>query len=58
MIHISSGFSALVAAAVVGKRQGYNPKVQQKAGNVPYVLLGMGLLWFGWIGFNGGSSGI
>jgi Ammonium Transporter Family len=57
VIHISSGFSAFVAAAVVGKRQGYNPNYVHKAGNIPYVMLGMGLLWFGWLGFNGGSAG-
>ena len=54
VVHISSGFSALVAAIVVGKRSGkldnFNPH------NIPYVLLGTGLLWFGWFGFNAGSA--
>lgn len=55
VVHISSGVSALVAAWVIGPRrsfmvQSYTPH------NVPYVILGIGLLWFGWLGFNGGSA--
>eukprot|EP01112_Ceratiomyxa_fruticulosa_P021981 TRINITY_DN792_c0_g2_i3.p1 TRINITY_DN792_c0_g2~~TRINITY_DN792_c0_g2_i3.p1 ORF type:complete len:488 (-),score=83.64 TRINITY_DN792_c0_g2_i3:177-1640(-) len=57
VIHVSSGFSALVAAAMVGKRVGYDPKNAPIPGNVPFVLLGSALLWFGWLGFNGGSAG-
>ena len=54
VVHISSGFSALVAAIVVGKRKGKLDNF--KPHNIPYVLLGTGLLWFGWFGFNAGSS--
>jgi len=54
VVHISSGFSALVAAIVVGKRSGKLDKF--KPHNIPYVLLGTGLLWFGWFGFNAGSA--
>lgn len=54
VVHISSGFSALVAAIVVGKRSGKLDNF--KPHNIPYVLLGTGLLWFGWFGFNAGSS--
>ena len=54
VVHISSGFSALVAAILVGKRSG---KLENfKPHNIPYVLLGTGILWFGWFGFNAGSA--
>eukprot|EP01112_Ceratiomyxa_fruticulosa_P018015 TRINITY_DN5707_c0_g1_i1.p1 TRINITY_DN5707_c0_g1~~TRINITY_DN5707_c0_g1_i1.p1 ORF type:complete len:508 (-),score=85.81 TRINITY_DN5707_c0_g1_i1:85-1608(-) len=56
VIHVSSGFSALVAAAIVGKRKGYDPKQGTTPGNIPFVMLGAALLWFGWLGFNGGSA--
>lgn len=56
VIHISAGFSALIASYIVGKRTGYNPEQGISPNNVPFVLLGAGLLWFGWIGFNGGSA--
>jgi Amt family ammonium transporter len=55
VVHISSGVSALVAAWVIGPRKNF--MVQPAAPhNVPYVLLGIGLLWFGWFGFNAGSA--
>ena len=54
VVHISSGFSALVAAIVVGKRKGNLKNVVPH--NVPYILLGTALLWFGWFGFNAGSA--
>ena len=53
VVHISSGFSALVAAIVIGKRSG---KITGEPHNVPYVLLGTAILWFGWFGFNAGSA--
>ncbi|DAZ99249.1 TPA: hypothetical protein N0F65_008116, partial [Lagenidium giganteum] len=55
VIHISSGFGALVAAIVVGKR--YNHGESVRPHNVPLVMIGATLLWFGWFGFNAGSSG-
>src|ERR671932_447646 len=55
VVHISSGVSALVAAWVIGPRKTY-PDQPAAPHNVPYVLLGIGLLWFGWFGFNGGSA--
>lgn len=55
VVHISSGVSALVAAYVIGPRKTY-PTQPAAPHNVPYVLLGIGLLWFGWLGFNGGSA--
>lgn len=55
VVHISSGFSALAVALVIGKRHGFG---EQPMGphNIPLTLLGAALLWFGWFGFNGGSA--
>ena len=55
VVHVNAGIAALVAAAVVGKRQEY-PSSSLLPHNVPFVLLGAGLLWFGWFGFNAGSA--
>jgi ammonium transporter, Amt family len=55
VVHISSGVSAVVAAWVVGPRKTY-PSQPAAPHNVPYILLGAGLLWFGWFGFNAGSA--
>ena len=53
VVHITSGVSALVLAIVVGKRRDYGI-LEHRPHNVPFVLLGAGLLWFGWFGFNAG----
>ncbi len=55
VVHISSGVSALVACLVLGRRKGHGV-VKMTPHNVPFVLLGAGLLWFGWFGFNAGSA--
>jgi len=55
VVHISSGVSALVAAMVIGKRQGY-PQQSQPPHNLPFTLIGASLLWVGWFGFNAGSA--
>jgi ammonium transporter, Amt family len=55
VVHISSGASALVAAWVLGPRKTY-PSQPAAPHNVPFILLGAGLLWVGWAGFNGGSA--
>jgi ammonium transporter, Amt family len=55
VVHISSGVSGLVACVLLGKRHGYG-MLSYKPHNVPWVLLGAGLLWFGWFGFNAGSA--
>jgi ammonium transporter, Amt family len=55
VVHISSGVSAVVAAWMIGARRTY-PNQPAAPHNVPYVLLGIGLLFFGWFGFNGGSA--
>jgi len=52
VIHINAGAAAVAAAILVGKRR--NPGLQPN--NVPYVILGASMLWFGWFGFNGGSA--
>jgi Amt family ammonium transporter len=55
VVHINAAAAALVAAIVLGKRRGLRtPTVLPH--NVPFAILGMGLLWFGWLGFNGGSA--
>jgi ammonium transporter, Amt family len=56
VVHISAGVSALAAALVLGRRAGVDSKQQPRPGNVPYVILGAAILWFGWFGFNGGSA--
>lgn len=56
VVHISAGFAGLAAAIVVGKRLEYKPGESATANNVPFILLGAGLLWFGWFGFNAGSA--
>ena len=70
VVHVSAGLSALAAALVVGRRKGCavpwkehmkaidkkDPAMEFKPTNIPYVLLGAALLWFGWFGFNAGSA--
>lgn len=55
VVHISSGFAALAGALVLGRRLGYG-KVPMEPHNVPMVVLGASILWFGWFGFNAGSE--
>ena len=55
VVHISSGWAALACALVLGRRQGYGT-AQLVPHNLPMTLLGAGLLWFGWFGFNAGSA--
>lgn len=52
VVHMSAGFAALAGAVFLGKRK----NKQENPANVPYVILGTGLLWFGWFGFNSGSA--
>jgi Amt family ammonium transporter len=54
-VHINAGAAGLALAIVLGKRNGW-PKAQFKPHNLPFVMLGAGLLWFGWFGFNAGSA--
>jgi Amt family ammonium transporter len=55
VVHINAGIAALVAALVLGKRIGYPDNVAPPH-NLPFAVLGAGLLWFGWFGFNAGSA--
>jgi ammonium transporter, Amt family len=55
VVHVNAGVAALVAALVVGRRRDY-PSSALLPHNVPFTLLGAGLLWFGWFGFNAGSA--
>ena len=55
VVHINVGFACLALALVIGPRQGYQ-KEPMEPSNIPYILLGTGLLWLGWFGFNGGSA--
>jgi Amt family ammonium transporter len=54
-VHLSSGVAAVSAAIIMGKRRGYGTE-DLKPHNVPMTILGAGLLWFGWFGFNAGSA--
>jgi len=54
-VHINAGTAGLVLAIVLGKRKGW-PANRARPHNVPFIMLGAGLLWFGWYGFNAGSA--
>jgi Amt family ammonium transporter len=56
VVHILAGVSALALASLVGPRKGFREKEPMEPNNIPMVLLGAGLLWFGWFGFNAGSA--
>ncbi|MEI2693155.1 MAG: ammonium transporter [Anaerolineae bacterium] len=55
VVHITAGFSALALAQVIRSRQGFN-NGSMEPHNIPFSVLGAGLLWMGWFGFNGGSA--
>jgi Amt family ammonium transporter len=55
VVHVLAGFSALAFAVVIGSRKGYG-KSPMEPHNIPFTVLGAGLLWMGWFGFNGGSA--
>ena len=55
VVHINAGMTALAAALVLGRRQGY-PNGMSPPHNLPFAVLGAALLWFGWFGFNAGSA--
>ena len=54
-VHINAGTAGLVLAVILGKRRGW-PGTAMRPHNLPFVMLGAGLLWFGWYGFNAGSA--
>jgi Amt family ammonium transporter len=55
VVHINAGVSALALVTLLGRRRGF-PQDAMEPNNIPLVVLGAGLLWFGWFGFNAGSS--
>src|SRR5678810_33487 len=55
VVHVTCGMAALVACIMLGKRNGY-PNTQMPPHNLPLTVMGAGLLWFGWFGFNAGSA--
>lgn len=56
VVHMSAGFAALAGALHLGRRHAHIAKERHIPANIPYVMLGTGLLWFGWFGFNAGSA--
>jgi Amt family ammonium transporter len=55
VVHVNVGFASLAVALVIGQRKNYQ-KEDMKPHNIPMILMGLGLLWMGWFGFNGGSA--
>ena len=56
VVHISAGCAALAGALVLKRRKSHMEGIEVPPANIPYVLIGTGLLWFGWFGFNAGSA--
>jgi len=56
VVHVSAGIAALAAALVIGRRSGWSKRTPTMPHNLPFTMLGAGLLWFGWFGFNAGSA--
>jgi Amt family ammonium transporter len=56
VVHMSAGFAALAGALILGRRTSHVKQEAHPPANIPYVLLGTGMLWFGWFGFNAGSA--
>src|SRR5271166_2668348 len=56
VVHMSAGFAALAGAMILGRRQSHLANRAHEPANVPFVILGTGMLWFGWFGFNAGSA--
>ena len=56
VVHMSAGFAALAGAMILGRRQSHVANETHDPANVPFVILGTGMLWFGWFGFNAGSA--
>jgi ammonium transporter, Amt family len=56
VVHLSAGFAALAGAIVLGRRKIHRERQPHVPANIPFVVLGTGMLWFGWFGFNAGSA--
>ena len=57
VVHMSAGWAALAGALILGRRKSHISNETTSPANVPFVILGTGMLWFGWFGFNAGSAG-
>ncbi len=57
VVHMSAGWAALAGAILLGRRRSHIAQEAHAPANIPFVLLGTGMLWFGWFGFNAGSAG-
>src|SRR6478736_5212200 len=56
VVHMSAGFAALAGAMILGRRRSHQAGEAHTPANIPFVMLGTGMLWFGWFGFNAGSA--
>ena len=56
VVHMSAGYAALAGAMILGNRTSFGDNKHSEPANIPFVILGTGMLWFGWFGFNAGSS--
>lgn len=56
VVHMSAGYAALAGAMILGPRTSFGDSKHTEPANIPFVILGTGMLWFGWFGFNAGSS--
>jgi Amt family ammonium transporter len=56
VVHVAAGCAALAGAIVLGRRRVHIEKIHHEPANIPFVILGTGMLWFGWFGFNAGSA--
>jgi len=56
VVHVNAGMSALALALLVGHRKGFKENEPMEPHNIPMVVMGTGILWFGWFGFNAGSA--
>jgi Amt family ammonium transporter len=56
VVHMAAGFAALAGAMVLGRRENHLRRQAHSPANIPFVMLGTGMLWFGWFGFNAGSA--
>ena len=56
VVHINAGVAALILVFIVGNRRGFGKDPNHRPHNIPFVMLGAAILWFGWFGFNGGAA--
>jgi Amt family ammonium transporter len=55
-VHINAGVAALILVLIIGNRRGFGKDPNHRPHNIPFVMLGAAILWFGWFGFNGGAA--